>query len=193
VVIRLGPDAADITQRVPALDGTVEAHAIRLDGQYLELVYAGVAGEPVSDPDLGLLPGAYHLQVAEDAPIDLRYRVTGRLDRIPLFVPSPEAQMAAGLVTLRVELAPDSASSLDLGTSLPRFQRNAEGALVASLSSVPTFVRLDASGGLSFARAADLAAVALLLLAAVWAWRTARRSEALGGAGTRPSRPDEVE
>jgi hypothetical protein len=192
VVIRLGPDAATVTQRVPALDGAVEAHAIRLEGQDLRLEDAGVAGQPISNPDLGLLPGAYHLQVANNEPVDLTYRVTGRLDRIPLFVSSPAARMASGPVTLRVEPAPESSTAFDLGTSLPRFQRSSEGALIANLSSTPTFVRLDESGRLSFARAADLVVVALILLAAVWAWRAARRSDVLrvAGAGSRP--PDEA-
>lgn len=191
VVIRFGPDAATVTQRVPALDGVVEAHVIRLEGQDLHIEQATRAGEPLSDPALERLSGAYHLRVDGGASIDLRYRVTGRLDRIPLFVPSPEAQATSGPVTLRVELAPAAVSGLDLGTSLPRFEQSSDSVLIASLSSTPTFVRLDAAGGLSFARAADLGVVVLILLAAVWAWRAARRSDALSREPEQPSQGSE--
>jgi hypothetical protein len=191
VVIRFSPDAATVTQRLPALDGVVDAHAIRLDGQELRVDGAARAGEPLYSPGIERLPGAYHLRISGRVPVDLRYRVTGRLDRIPLFVSSPEAQLASAPVTLRVELTPASSQGLDLGTSLPRFRRSSEGTLTATLSSTPTFVRLDPAGGLSFARAADLAVVVLILLAAVWAWRTARRSDVLT-AGTRSPRNGDV-
>lgn len=182
ILIRLGPGAAMVTQRIPVLDRVVEAHAIRLEGQWLHIERAA-AEKPLSGQGFDRLPGAYHLRLTGEAPVELRYRVAGRLDRIPLFVSSPEARLAAGPVTLRVELARESSARLDLGTSFPRFGRSSDGALIATLSSTPSFVRLDAAGRLSFARVADLAVVILILIAAGWAWRTARASEVLAGPG----------
>lgn len=193
VLIRLTADAATVTQRIPAFEGRVEAHAIRLEGQELHVIDAMSRGARLSDPGLEHLTGAYHLRVGNGVPVELRYRVTGRLDRVPLFVSSPEAQLASAPVTLLVELTGESSRALDLGTSLPRFRRTSEHILTTTLSSTPTFVRLDAAGDLSFARAADLAVVVLILLAAVWAWRTARRSDVLASGAARASPGGDVE
>lgn len=175
VVIRFVADVVSVAQRIPTLDDAVEAHAIRFDGQELHIDRATRSGEILDGSELDRLSGAYRLRIGGPGPVDLRYRVTGLLDRVPLFVASPEAQLTSAPVTLRVELVPESSVELDLATSLPRFRRTSEGVLTATLSSLPAFVRLDAAG-LSFARAADLAVVILILLAAAWAWLTARRA-----------------
>ena len=41
-------------------------------------------------------------------------------------------------------------------------------------------------------RALVAAVLALILLAAIWAWRAARRSDALAGVKLRPRRQDEI-
>lgn len=183
IVVRFGAGIATVTQRLAPHDGVVEAHAMRLAGQWLYIERTASRG-PVSGQGLEPLPGAYHLRLTGEAPVDLQYRVAGRLDRVPLFVAPPDAQLASTPVTLRVELPSDSPQRLDLATSLPRLSRTSEGTLTATLPSTPSFVRLDAAGGLSFARAADLAVVLLILTAAVWAWRTARRSNPLARPGS---------
>jgi hypothetical protein len=176
VVIRVDPDGAIVQQRLPAFDGVVEAHAIRLERQELRIEESRRGGAAASGVEVRELAGAYHLRATGDEPLDLIYRITGDLGRLPLFVPSPEAQLTVSPIVLRVELPDGGSSGLDLGTSLPRFSREADGALTASLSSPPAFVRLDRAGGLSFARAADLVVVLLILGAAVWAWRAGRRT-----------------
>lgn len=167
------PASAQVEQR---LAGMESAYLIRLPGQRASLWSA--RSDPSATFD-AVLPGAYRIDVPEGGR-RVRYRVEGRLSRIPIFVPAGEGRITvareeARTVIVRLQAPPGSLADVDLATSLPRFRREGEGALVAELSSLPSFVRLSRGGALSFARLIDLAVVVLIFLGAVWAWRKGRR------------------
>ena len=152
--------------------------------------------------------GAYRIEAASAEPLVLSYAVSraagaavagagGRgattpyvpPDRIPLFVAGGRAEQTVAREVaepwlVRVEADPAALDRLDLSTSLPRFARTSDGAVTATLSSVPGLLRLSRGGPLSFARVADLVVLALLLAAATWTWRNARVRREDGGSGT---------
>lgn len=152
--------------------------------------------------------GAYRIEVDSTVPLLLSYAVSrasrpastsaGGLgatppdrppDRIPLFVAGGRAEQTVAREVaepwlIRVEADPAALDRLDLSTSLPRFARTSDGAVTATLSSVPGLLRLSRGGPLSFARVADLVVLALLLAAATWTWRNARVRREDGGSGT---------
>ncbi len=177
------PTSAQVDQ---PLAGMESAYLIRLPGQRASLWRARPDHPETFD---AVLPGAYRVDVPEGGR-RVQYRVEGRLSRIPLFVPAGEGRITvaredAGTVVVRLDATPGSLAEVDLATSLPRFRREADGALIAELSSLPSFVRLARRGPLSFARLVDLAVVVLICLGAVWAWRRGR----LIAAGPRRRRP----
>ncbi|WP_419165618.1 hypothetical protein [Candidatus Palauibacter sp.] len=181
VFVELRTDAAHVRQSLMPDSGAVRAVAMRLDEQTLSLTGATQDGEPIAGIEVAPTPEgwAYRIDVASAAPVVINYTVRGRLDRIPLFVAGGRAEQtvvhkAAEPWLIRVEGDPAALDGLDLSTSLPRFTRAGEGAVTATLSSVPGLLRLSRGGALSFARVADLVVLALLLSAAIWTWRNAR-------------------
>lgn len=70
--------------------------------------------------------------------VRLRYRLSGRLERIPLPVPQIAAMPGQGAVTVRVRGIDTSARLLD---GFPRLVWQADGSAVARLDNVPSFVR----------------------------------------------------
>ena len=193
VFVELRADAAQVRQRLVPEDGAVQAFAIRLDEQTLALTAVTSGGEPLPGAE-ALIPvdGAWRLDVPAAAPVVVTYTVRGAdggwLDRIPLFVAGGEAeQTVVQEITvpwlIRMEGDPAVLAELDLSTSLPRFTRAGEGAVTATLSSVPGLLRLSRGGALSFVRVADLVVLALLLTGAAWTWRNARVRREAGGAG----------
>ncbi|WP_420634979.1 hypothetical protein [Candidatus Palauibacter sp.] len=188
VFVELGEGAAHIRQSLAPVDGVVQAVAMRLDEQTLALTGAARGGEALPDADVGLTAdGAYRIEVASTAPVLVTYTVSGRVDRIPLFVAGGRAEQTVvheveAPWLIRVEGDPAVLDALDLSTSLPRFTRAGDGAVTAALSSVPGLLRLSRGGALSFARVADFAVLALLLTGAILIWRNARTPRE-GGAG----------
>ena len=191
VFVELGADAAQVRQGFVPEDGAVRAFAMRLDEQTLSLTGVTSGGESLPGAEaLTPVDGAWRIDVAAEAPVLLTYTVragaSGRLDRIPLFVEGGEAeQTVVQEITapwlIRMEGDPAVLAELDLSTTLPRFTQTGEGAVTATLSSVPGLVRLSRGGALSFARVADLVVLALLLTGAVWTWRNARVRREAGG------------
>ncbi|WP_419935838.1 hypothetical protein [Candidatus Palauibacter sp.] len=181
VFVELRADAAHVQQRLVPDSGAVRAVAIRFEEQTVSLTGATRDGVLIPGVEVAPTPGgrAYRIDVASAAPVVITYTVRGRLDRIPLFVAGGRAEQtvvheAAEPWLIRLEGDPAALDGLDLSTSLPRFTRAGEGAITATLSSVPGLLRLSRGGALSFARVADLVVLALLLSAAIWTWRNAR-------------------
>lgn len=183
ITVRVGPEGALVTQRLEPIGGEVRAVAIRIEGQLLDVREVVREGESLLDAVLEPGRAAYGFHVESGAPVVLEYFVSGATERIPFFVASGEAELtvAEGAETpymIRIEGEPGRLDAIDAGTSLPRFRRTADGALEVAVSSVPSFARLPEAGGLSFTRLADLVAVSLILLGALWAWRVLARNRA---------------
>ncbi|MGH7542228.1 MAG: hypothetical protein ACRELC_14640, partial [Gemmatimonadota bacterium] len=197
VEIRLETDGALVEQRIHDVEGTVEAYAIRLPGQRLEVERVEREGTRLLDATLSEEPGAYRFRVRSGAPVRVRFRVSGVRERVPLFVGSGPGEItiargAAPGVVVRLVLPPARAAALDLSTSLPRFAEGPDGVLTAEPPAVPAFVRLSGEHGLPFARVADLAALVVLVLSGWWAWRKVLRAARARPRGAAPPpRPPE--
>jgi len=198
VRVELTADAAIVFQRIPNADDLVEAVAIRIPGQSIHVTDVVAGGEALLDATLTAEDGALRFAVASGVPVTLRYEVTGPQERIPLFVSGGGAVLtvARGVEhphLIEVSGLESRVETIDPETSMPRFERAARteggqggqreegaagGALEVRLSSLPSFVRLSHGGALSFARLADAAALALILLGAIVAYRRLR-----GGSG----------
>ena len=193
VFVELRTDAALVRQHLMPEGGVVRAVAMRIEAQELALGGAMSGGAELPGVDVTPVPGgrAYRIEVASPTPVVIGYTLRGRLDRIPLFVAGGRAEQTvvhevAEPWLIRVEGDPALLDQLDLATSLPRFTRAGEGAVTATLSSVPGLLRLSRGGALSFARVADWVVLALLLAAATWTWRNAhvhREPAATGSSG----------
>lgn len=114
------------------------------------------------------------------------YRVTGDLDRVPLFVPAPAADADSRLEVRVRGLDPEA----ELQAAFPRFAWSGEGGgpptAVARPPSLPTFVALPAGTPLlTLDAAADLLVVLVVLGATgwwlLWRRRAARRVREAGG------------
>lgn len=179
VVVTLGDGVAEVQQRLTPRGATVEAFAMRLEEQTLEMLEVVREGESLLDAVLSPVGGAYRLDVVSGAPIRVRYAVRGSVERIPLFVTGGRAELRVvrELETpylIRLEGDPARLSALDLATSLPRFAPSETGELEAVLSSLPALLRLSQGGALSFTRVADLIVLVVMVLGVAWAWRNGR-------------------
>ena len=190
VEVRIEEGAADVVSRYHYLPGSepLELNALRVDGQAVELDRAGWssgdAGSPPTDraPTLERLPGLYRLRVAPGRrepgtgpgaleTLTIRYRVTGDLRRIPLFVPTAPIEAERDGVEIRVTGLPARAAAV----VFPRM-RESEGGLTATLANMPTFLLLSPPGRrISFGRAADGVVLTIILLASAWWVRAQRR------------------
>lgn len=161
--------------------------ALRLRGQTLRIEGSGAR------PALTALPGLWRVRLIQrvqgaregsDSSMargphgaELRYRLVGRIDRIPLFVPVSRTLSTGGRFTIVVRNAPPG---LDPGSAFPRFELDGEGALVARPSELPGFVQLPRAGApLGIGTAAD-AGVALSLLAGLGGWALLRHRTRAG-------------
>ncbi|MDH3734515.1 MAG: hypothetical protein OEU54_13370 [Gemmatimonadota bacterium] len=162
--MEIAGDEARVQHVIPASSGVAQAYAIHVPGQLLEVDEvrgpAGAVEFTVIDER-----GARRIAIPTSRPVLVRYRVSGSVDRIPLFVSGGRAQLTVALdveepYLLRLNGA---VASIDTDTSMPRFSRAEDGTLEAGLSSLPSFIRLSEGGPFSFARLADI--VALLLTA----------------------------
>jgi hypothetical protein len=190
--VSLAGDTARVeaSYRLVGGDQPVRFTAPRLGGQ-------SVALEPPAA--LVARPGLWRVDVAAVASgrgrVDLTYRVDGRADRIPLFVPDVPADPEASSITILVRGAP---ADLDPDAAFPRLLSSGRGLLVARPSQLPDVLHLPARAGRYVERLADVGAVFLVLLGlAGWAalgWRARRRSAAAaraadgsGAAGPSPA------
>jgi hypothetical protein len=178
VHIELGGDGATVELRIPSAMGVVEAYAIRMPGQTLSLTDVMVADEPIRHTRIEE-SGALRIAVASSADVTVRYRVEESRERIPLFVPGGGAvvTVARGLEEphlIRITGEAVTLAAIDTETSMPRFRRLSDGTLEVRLSSLPSFVRLSGGGIGSFARMADAAALLLIALGALFAYRKIR-------------------
>lgn len=134
-------------------------------------------------PPLERLPGMYRATAAWAAGspgrVDLRYAVTGALDRVPLFVPEAPAVPGRTAIEIQIRGLP---GTLPARGAFPRLARAADGALVARPDNLPTFVWLPSPLGRRLERAADAGAL-LLILAGTGGWLALR-----GRAGRRGGR-----
>ncbi|MDX1577932.1 MAG: hypothetical protein R3266_05585, partial [Gemmatimonadota bacterium] len=177
VVLTLG--GAAVEQRLAPEGDDVRAWALRLPGQTLDIYEVVREGERLLDATLTKGERAYEFAVTSGAPVVIRYSVEGGRDRIPIFVAGGIAELTvAGSVEepwlVRLDGPASTLETIDLATSLPRLAPAPDEGLEASLSSLPSLVRLSTSGAVSFARIADAVALLLIALGAAWAWRTAR-------------------
>ncbi|MFV1987302.1 MAG: hypothetical protein ACC682_08465 [Gemmatimonadota bacterium] len=174
----LGGNVTTVELRVPSVIGVVEAYAIRLPGQTLSLTEVRGAAGPI---EYTLIDerGALRIAVASSADITVRYRVEGDRERIPLFVPGGGAEVTVAReleepYLIRLTGDTGTLAGIDTETSMPRFRRLSDGTLEVRLSSLPSFIRLSGGGPLSFARLADVAALLLIALGALLAYRKIR-------------------
>lgn len=177
--IALEADGVLVRHRIPNLGDRVVALAIRVPEQRLDVTRVVREGRSLLDAGLTTEDDAYRFEVESGAPIVVEYRLSGSLDRIPLFVPAGRAELTVAREfeephLIRLTGPPERLAAIDTRTSLPRFERVSDGALEARLSSLPAFVRLSDRGPFSFGRVADMLALGLILLGAWWAWRRFR-------------------
>jgi hypothetical protein len=77
----------------------------------------------------------------DSATVRVRYRLTGRLTRIPLFVPSAPTRPPSRAIGITVTgLSEDDVTA----RTLPRFRREADGSLVARPEHLPTLIAVVA-------------------------------------------------
>ena len=188
VHIEVGPGEVRVRQELAAPAGLVEAFAIPVDGQALEILDVIGPDGPV-EFTLIEATGARRIAVPSSRAVTLRYRLTGATGRIPLFVAGGSGELAVAREVEEpwlIRVTGGATGSFDAGTSMPRFERLEDGTLEVRLSSLPSFVRLAEGGPLSFARLADVFALLLIALGGVVVFRrlrdAARRAEAGGGA-----------
>lgn len=187
VSIALEATEAIVRHRIPSRGDRVVALALRVPGQRLDVTSVVREGEALLDAVLTEEDEAHRFEVESGAPIVITYRVSGSLERIPLFVPGGSAELTVARefeepYLIRVTGPAERLDEIDTAVSLPRLERSAEGLLEARLSSLPSFVRLSDGGPFAFGRVADLIALAVILLGAGWAWhrlrpRPARRED----------------
>lgn len=168
--IRVGlrGDTAQVEARYRVTDAgdSLRFNAIRIAGQ-------GTAFDrPLSDRGLRLdtLPGLLRLTAGgrgRGLTLELRYRVTGDLARIPLFVPeAPAAPGQSRLLILVDGLPPGRAAPFPF----PRFTRPGRETWVSNPEHLPAFVALVApSGGVPVPALAQWSVV-LIALGGTGAW-----------------------
>lgn len=189
VWVELTDAGAIVEQRISNTDDLVEAFAIRITGQTIEVTDVAREGEVLLDATLTVEDGALRFAVVSGAPVTVRYEVTGSAERIPLFVPGGRAVVTVvrGVeqpFLIRLSGPEARISAIDTDTSMPRFARADGGALEVRLSSLPAFLRLSPGGALSFARLADALAVALIVLGATLAFRRLRAASRTSSAAS---------
>jgi len=179
VHVALEGDRAVVEVRVPNLGEDVEAFALRFPDQLIEVRSVLREGEALLDAALTREDGALRFVVTSGAPVTLRYEVSGRLARVPLFVPGGGAELTVAREVeepFLVRVTGDAATlgTIDTGTSMPRFTRLPDGTLEVRLSSLPSFLRLSRGGPFSFSRIADALALGLIALGSWVALRKMR-------------------
>lgn len=164
VSIRLAGDSAlvDASYRFTAPMDSVAFVLIRLPGQTIRSVSGGDLGIRV-EPAVGLTRvTAGRLDLGS---IRIRFVVRGRLDRVPVPVPSVAAAPGADRVEVRV-LGLDPATRLADG--FPRL-RSAGDAGIAVMANLPSLIRVPPARGWSVVRLIDILVLGLVA-GASFAW-----------------------
>ena len=170
VDVRVTPEGARVTASYSLVEtpGPVVFTAIKLDGQ--EVVVEGFEGLG-SPPKIRTLDGLYRFLIADPpaGSFRVRYRVTGDVRKIPLFVPDQPTQADGSSITIR--LAGVAAGARARG-GFPRMVRGADGVFLANPRNLPSFLILPASADtLTLNQAADITVVLLIVAAsAFWGW-----------------------
>ncbi|MBI3981733.1 MAG: hypothetical protein HY337_02400 [Gemmatimonadetes bacterium] len=117
--------------------------ALRVKGQAIEVVQAAMGLRPIALEDRRTAVVLRAYRPFDSATVRVRYNVTGRLARIPLFVPSaPTRPPSRGIRIVVTGLPGDRATA----TTLPRFEREADGTLAARPEHLPSVIALVADG-----------------------------------------------
>ena len=121
--------------------GTLNLLALRVKAQTIAVEQAtmGVRVLALEDRDASVTLQAY--RPPDSATIHVRYRLTGRLARIPLFVPSAPTNPPVG--TVRITVTGLDAARAAVHT-VPRFSREEGGVSVARVEHMPSLVALVA-------------------------------------------------
>lgn len=121
--------------------GTLNLLALRVKAQTIAVEQAtmGVRELALEDREASVTLQAY--RPPDSATIRVRYRLAGRLARIPLFVPSAPTNPPVG--TVRITVTGLDATRAAVHT-VPRFSREEGGAFVARLEHLPSLVALVA-------------------------------------------------
>lgn len=140
--------------------------AIRLEGQTLTVD----AVEAVR-PDVSMRGGLYRIAVAGNASggLRIRYRVSGDIRRIPIFVPDKPTVQGYARPGIRIT-GVDANRRLE--GAFPRMRRDANGDLVASPLHLPGFLILPPRGAsVTLNQVADVMVIVVILAAtAIWVW-----------------------
>ena len=116
-------------------------------------------------------PSGITIELPADTLHRIQYRLTGLLDRVPILVPRTPTDPGRSRVEIRVIGA---SGDMSLGGGFPRFRREPDGSLVATLENVPSLVRLERRGAWTVVKAAEVLVVVLVVVSTVW-WLGRRR------------------
>jgi hypothetical protein len=156
--------------------------ALRIEGQGLVVEQAAMGFHPIAleERRTAVLLRVY--RPFDSATVRIRYRLTGRLTRIPLFVPSAPTRPPSRAIGITV--AGPSEDDVT-ATTLPRFRRETDGSLVAHPEHVPTVLAVVADGaGVPIPLFAEWFVVTVALVATgYWLLRLARRAGRAAPAG----------
>jgi len=168
-----GTEAVVEAEYVVAGAGSLELLVLRMKGQTIALEHAVLDGQPLMVEEM---EAAIRLRAAgppHGGAVRVRYRLAGRLARIPLFVPSAPTQPPSRAVRITV-------TGLEAGRAAvhtaPRFTRDPGGAFVARGEHVPSMVALVADPAeLPVPRIAELVVIAVAIGGTgLWVARLAR-------------------
>lgn len=158
-------DAGERSTRVEAVyrfsaEGSVRFRARRIAGQ--EIVWSTEETRLQNGSGLVFFDSAA-------SPVTVRYELSGKRGRVPLFVPDA---VPAGAIEIRLR---GVEGGLDLRDAFPRFRRTAEGDLVAEPADLPSLVRPPPPPGSFTVHRASEAVVVVLVLVATGGWVVRRR------------------
>ncbi|HWP36550.1 MAG TPA: hypothetical protein VNL18_03245 [Gemmatimonadales bacterium] len=113
--------------------------ALRLEGQRVEVLEAIVGVRPIVLEERRTSQVLRVYRPPDSAAIRVLYRVTGRLARIPVFVPTAPTSPPTGAIRIVVTGAPAERRT---SSTLPRFSQQTDGALAARPEHLPTVLAL---------------------------------------------------
>jgi len=145
--IAIGFEAGDATVHATytvAGAASLDLLLLRLMGQDVDLHRATVSGRPAAAGSEATALRLTATALPETTVVEVDYRVSGGLDRIPVFVPSVPTRPPSGAVRILVTgYDPTRLAAL----AMPRFTRAPDGTLIASLEHVPSLVAVLAEDG----------------------------------------------
>jgi len=162
--------------------GALGLAAIRLRKQGLRVLSTGTAGGRApagltSETRAGLWGLKMDRSSLVRGTLSLRYRVYGRPDRVPVFVPTVPTDPLESQVTILVRGYP---AGIEPGETFPRLEPAPGSVLATHTTELPGLVHIGrAIGGLTIGAAANVAVV-LLILAGLGLWLLLRLRIARG-------------